>query len=194
MLNKKKENIINNIIIKINVLLQQHFIAFVLISILLFIIINSILFSMMNPNENIDNFHFNRTIIKIGEKEQNGKIIDIYDFISDPFTDACHYTFTTMATVGYGDITPKSTIAKYWTMFMHIITIIMSLKIFEYFITDEASSKALLKRINELNNENEELKEKNNEFKKILTNNSTTKAIQTFKKQSNSQSKIFPIL
>jgi len=187
-----KINIIKNFLTNFNLFLQKHFVGFVLISIILIIIINSIWFSTMDPNENFDNFHFNRTIIKIGEKEINGKTIDIYKFISDPFTDACHYTFTTMSTIGYGDITPKSTPAKYWTMVMHILAIIMSLKIFEYFITDDASSKALLKRINELDNENENLKNKNKELTVLINTKCANIAIQKLKKIS-SEKKILPI-
>lgn len=183
-----------NILLNFNLFLQKHFIGFILISILCIIIINSIWFSIMDPNEHIDKFDFNRTIIKIGETEKDGKVIDIYKFISDPFTDACHYTFTTMSTVGYGDITPKSTGAKYWTMIMHIIAIIMSLKIFEYFISEDASSKALLKRINELDNENDKLKNENDNLKILFNNKCTKEAIDKFKEKMPSfQKKILPI-
>lgn len=176
---------IKNNLLNLNLFIQKHFVAFVIISILLMIIINTFWFSMMDPNGNSDDFAFNRTTIKVGEKDEDGKKIDEFKFISNSFTDACHYTFTTMSTIGYGDITPKSSNAKYWTMVMHIIAIIMSLKVFEYFISDDASSKALLKRINELDAENEELKQTNTE---LIDNNrilqtSCGVAIQKFKRQ-----------
>ena len=106
----------------------------------------------MDPNEIIKN-SFNRTTIETDDKKLK--------FISDPFTDACHYTFTTMSTVGYGDITPKSTAAKYWTMFMHIIAIFISLRLFDYYISDNSSNKALIEQMSQLEKSKKEYEDKN---------------------------------
>lgn len=152
-------NKIKNTFNKFNIFLQNHFIAVLICCIIILISINLVWFSQMDPNGNSDDFSFNRTIVEIG-KDKDGK--PIYDFISSSFTDACHYTLTSMSTVGYGDITPKTSSAKYWTMGMHIIIIIMSYKLFEYFSSDDASSQSLLKTINLLSAENDQLKEKLN--------------------------------
>jgi len=151
LLNKIKINLINPIII----FFQNHFIAVLICCILLLISVNWYWFAQMDPNGNPNDFSFNRTTIEIG-KDKDGN--PIYDFISGSFTDACHYTLTSMSTVGYGDITPKTSSAKYWTMSMHIMIIIMSYKLFEYFSSDDASSQSLLKTINLLNAENDQLK------------------------------------
>lgn len=173
---------IKYLLINLNLLIQKHFVAYVILCIVLIIIVNWIWFSTMDPNENLDNYSFNRPSI-ILEKDKEGNLIKS-KFISDSFTDACHYTFTTMSTVGYGDITPKSTSAKYWTMIMHIVSIVMSLKLFEYFITDDASSKALLKRINELDKEKEDLINDKNELQKLFNTKCINTAITKLKKNT----------
>jgi hypothetical protein len=137
---------------KFNLLIQKNLAVFVIIVCLFLIIINTIWFSVMDPNETIKN-SFNRTTIETNNKKLK--------FISDPFTDACHYTFTTMSTVGYGDITPKSTAAKYWTMFMHIIAIFISLRLFDYYISDESSNKALIDQMTQLEKSKKEYEDKN---------------------------------
>jgi hypothetical protein len=137
---------------KFNLLIQKNLAVFVIIVCLFLIIINTIWFSVMDPNETIKN-SFNRTTIETNDKKLK--------FISDPFTDACHYTFTTMSTVGYGDITPKSTAAKYWTMFMHIIAIFISLRLFDYYISDDSSNKALIDQMTQLEKSKKEYEDKN---------------------------------
>jgi hypothetical protein len=137
---------------KFNLLIQKNLAVFVIIVCLFLIIINTVWFSVMDPNEIIKN-SFNRTTIETDDKKLK--------FISDPFTDACHYTFTTMSTVGYGDITPKSTAAKYWTMFMHIIAIFISLRLFDYYISDNSSNKALIDQMSQLEKSKKEYEDKN---------------------------------
>jgi len=164
---------------KINIFLQNHFISFLIFFIIIIITINWIWFSAMDPNGNVDEFSFNRTTIVIGKDKDNNPI---NKFISSSFTDACHYTLTSISTVGYGDITPKSSAAKYWTMGMHMIIIIMSYKLFEYFANDDASSQSLLKEINKLDAENTELKSQ------LELNNSTVhKAASKFRNNLNTK-------
>jgi hypothetical protein len=173
---------------KFNLLIQKNLAVFVIIVCLFLIIINTIWFSVMDPNETIKN-PFNRTTIETNNKKLK--------FISDPFTDACHYTFTTMSTVGYGDITPKSTAAKYWTMFMHIIAIFISWRLFDYYISDDSSNKALMDQMTQLEKSKKEyedknkiLEDKNIEINKLLQNSAIVSKLLTKTKNN----KINPIL
>ena len=81
--------------------------------------------------------------------------------------DACHYTFSSISTVGYGDISPKTSVAKSWTIFYHMLTIILSLKLFDYYYNkDSVTLESLKNRVENLSLENVMLNNINNNFKK----------------------------
>jgi hypothetical protein len=139
-----KLKILQNKLFHINYWIQKHFIAFLIIIIIIIISIHWILFEIDNYNlkHNIK-VNFNRN-----KKSDN-------EFESSSFIDSLHYTLTSFSTVGYGDITPNTTYAKVWTSFMHIMIIIISLKLFEYIYTpaDSGSIQSLTNEIKRLNDE-----------------------------------------
>ena len=124
---------------KFHFLIHKHFTPFVIAIITICVIITTIWFVTMDPNEDPNLQAFNRTIIK--DSNDNLK------YATDPFTDACYFTFTTISTVGYGDITPRTAGAKYWTMIIQGCAIFISLRLFEYFINlDECQHELLTKK------------------------------------------------
>lgn len=127
--------LISNNLKKFSLLLQRKFILSLIIIIIICIVINTIIFNA--DQKDVDNAHFNRnyTTDIIDNKE-------IKRFISSPLTDATHFTITTFSTVGFGDITPKTSIAKLWTNCMQILVIIMTLKLFEYVSENNSSCQA----------------------------------------------------
>jgi hypothetical protein len=116
---------------------------------------------------------FNRNYEEI-KNETTGVIEKVHS--SGPFIDAVDFTFTTFSTVGYGDITPKTTLAKSWVIIMHSLVIFMTYKLFEYiYSSDKTSLHPLINQISslssnvaELTQENKNLKE---EFNKKIINN-----------------------
>jgi len=91
--------------------------------------------------------------------------IDVGDTSSSKFVDTTHYTFTTLSSVGYGDILPKSSIAKVWASLSHMLIILMSYKLFEYVYDPNSTTlQTLLKKITEVEHENNNLKNKNLEL------------------------------
>ena len=155
----------NFIILKPSFWIQRHVIFTVISVIIIVFIINFILFSI--DNDDVNKGHFNRNII---ESEENGKLIKKY--VSSPALDACHYTFSTISTVGYGDISPKTSVAKSWTIFYHMLTIILSLKLFDYYYNkDSVTLESLKNRVENLSLENVML----NDINKTLTKNKVSK-------------------
>ena len=157
-----------NFIKKFSIFLQQHFLLSLLIVIVICIIINTIIFIF----DDIENPHFNRNYNIINE---NGKDKKIY--LSSPFIDATHFTFTTFSTVGYGDITPKTSIAKSWTNVMMFVVIVMTLKLFEYNSSNNSSCQADFKEFMLAKNTAEIWKKKINKTKNpsIATENPINK-------------------
>jgi hypothetical protein len=110
--------------------------------------------------DDISKAHFNRNYT---EETIDGKVVAKY--ISSPFTDAVYYSFTTLSTIGYGDITPKTTLAKSWTSFMQAIVIIMTMKLFEYIYNPNSTTiQALLTNIQLVSAQNSQLQTEKNEL------------------------------
>lgn len=116
-------------ILKPSYFMQSHFIFSLICVIVIIFIGNLILFSY--ENDDVDKGHFARNYDTIDDKKV---------YVSSPSLDAFHYTLTTMSTVGYGDIIPKTSAAKQWTIFTHILVILMSYKLFDYIYNPNSKS------------------------------------------------------
>ena len=140
--------------------MQSHYIFTVLIIICIIFIGNIILFS---ADKNIEDGHFNRNTTEIDGKTK---------YVSSNFIDSMHYTLTTFSTVGYGDITPKTTTAKVWTMFSHLLVILTTLKLFEHiYVTGVSSKNSLENVINELNSTIAKQEQELRDLKNVSPNN-----------------------
>ena len=138
--------------------IQSHYIITIVIVFFIIYIGNLILF--LHEKDNIDGGHFHRNII-----EKNGK----KQYASSAPLDAAHYTFTTLSTVGYGDIIPKTSSAKIWTMFTHLLVIFSTLKLFDYISNPNANSiSSLMNIVKELDSKVEKEKLERDNYKKEL--------------------------
>lgn len=117
------------LILKPSYFMQSHFIFSLMCVIVIIFIGNFILFSY--ENDDVDKGHFARNFDTIGDKKE---------YISSPELDAFHYTLTTISTIGYGDIIPKTSTAKRWTIFTHMLVILMSYKLFDYIYNPNSKS------------------------------------------------------
>ncbi len=124
--------------------IQKRFIFSLFITMLICFIVTMIIFEWDQNRVHKPNFTRNTNTEIIDGKE-------VTTFVSSPFTDASHYIMTTFSTVGYGDITPRTSLAKAWTNFMQFLVLVFSLKLFEYFYTDSNSIQALVKEIGSKN-------------------------------------------
>ena len=109
--------------------MQSHFIFSLICAIVIIFIGNLILFSY--ENDDVDKGHFARNFDTVGDTKV---------YVSSPGLDAFHYTLTTISTVGYGDIIPKTSTAKQWTIFTHMLVILMSYKLFDYIYNPNSQS------------------------------------------------------
>ncbi len=154
--------------------IQSHFILSLLIILTLCILINYLLFKI-NDDEP-DKCEFARTT---EVKNINGEEKTIHR--SSPFTDAIHYSFTTFSTVGYGDIIPKTTHAKSWTIFMHSLVMYISYKLFEYVYNPNSEAiRPVINRLKELSEANQILiKDKSNYKYRLTTVNNEMKSVSS---------------
>lgn len=138
----------------IDTFINKHYVILFITMLTLCCIINAIWFSNMDPNDP-DNFAFNRTTVK----KKNG---DGYEFTSNSTIDSLYFSFTTFSTIGYGDITPKTSLAKSWVTFLHCLVILFSYKLFEYYMNVDSNTNesALFATYDRVRNENIELKSK----------------------------------
>lgn len=153
----------------IDTFINKHYVILFITMLTLCCIVNAIWFSNMDPNDP-DNFAFNRTTRK--KKDGNGD-----EFISNSTIDSLYFSFTTFSTVGYGDITPKSSLAKSWVTFVHCLVILFSYKLFEYYMNVDSNTNesALFATYDRVRNENIELKSKIADLE-IQTQNKKSKA------------------
>lgn len=126
--------------------LQRRPIFYILIIIGILLIVNIILFIYDDYYNDPTTSNFNRNVTADGKHASNW------------FTDSCYFTLSSFSTIGYGDITPKTTLAKSWCCIMQFITLAVSLKLFEYIYDVESSSvKTLNNEISRLNEVNSSL-------------------------------------
>lgn len=119
---------------KFNSFFSRHYVLLFIIILIVCFIINWYVFSQMDPNGEADKMAFNRIIVP-KEGVQNEK-----EFISNNVTDSLYFTLTTFSTIGYGDITPRTTSAKAWCGIMHTLVILFTYKLYEHYMTVDKSS------------------------------------------------------
>ncbi len=97
-------------VIRFNRHIGKHLIRTVFIIIVLFIIVNTFIFY------NVD---------------KNGWYNTEKTTLSDAFVNSIYFTSTTMTTIGYGDITPRTNGAKGFVVFMQLMTLFLGMRLFD---------------------------------------------------------------
>ena len=69
----------------------------------------------------------------------------VSDNTSSSITNGIYFTSTQFATVGYGDISPKTTLAKMFSSFVHLTVLSIAINFAEEFIKKKKKSKRLMK-------------------------------------------------
>ena len=140
----------------INTFFIRHFVFTFIILLIICCIVNWIWFCQMDPNGDPNEMSYNRTIIT----KTNADGTSTNEFISSSFADGVYFTFTSFSTIGYGDITPKTSVAKSWTIFMQTIVILFSYKLFEFYmnVDKNTNESALYNAYEQERNENIKIK------------------------------------
>jgi hypothetical protein len=86
------------------------------------LIISYTLIYMALQNYDINSFH---NIIQPETNNKNNSILDNYKKFIRDFFDMSYFTTVTLATVGYGDITPKSRTARFFVMTQILLGLFM---------------------------------------------------------------------
>jgi hypothetical protein len=169
---KKKSALMKNIatlmkpLSVLNSLISKYYVRSLIVIIILFVIVNIVWFNSMDANSS--DLAFNRTVIgPEGDKQ----------FKCSNATDGLYFTFTTLSTVGYGDIAPLSSAAKQWTTLMHVIIIYLTLKLCDYAYNsgdgEENSANTYILIIKDLqkkiNVKNAKIREKNIQIAELTT-------------------------
>lgn len=169
---KKKSVLMKNIatlmkpLSVLNSLISKYYVRSLIVIIILFVIVNIVWFNSMDANSS--DLAFNRTVIgPEGDKQ----------FKCSNATDGLYFTFSTLSTVGYGDIAPISSAAKQWTTLMHVIIIYLTLKLCDYAYNsgdgEENSANTYILIIKDLqkkiNVKNAKIREKNSQIAELTT-------------------------
>lgn len=101
----------------INSLIKRKLIRVVIFTIIVFVIINAILFYKPDTEKakDAEGAYFNNNP---GNLKNN-------------IIDSIYFTSTTISTTGYGDIVPLTPSTKVWTTFMQIVALYLSMRLFE---------------------------------------------------------------
>lgn len=137
-------------------LLLTLFIIFLICWIIIFI---WFLIDENKYKDNLDLCNFARPFY-----ENNNKKI----FYSNAITDSLYFTTTAFGTFGYGDIYPKTTIAKLYISLMHFIIIIFSMNLYENFFIENKTIKDLSLDITKLTSTMSKSNNKNSNYLQLI--------------------------
>jgi hypothetical protein len=129
---------------KTNALISKYYIKSLIFIVILFLVIN--IFWFYNMDAESSDLQFQRTVVgEPGNKQ----------FKCNYATDGFYYTFTTLSTIGYGDIIPLTPAAKQWATLMQIVVIYLTLKLCDYAYSDgkENSTNTFIQMIKTLQKE-----------------------------------------
>lgn len=167
---KNQTKPIRTMIRKFNTFFSRHYVLIFIILLIVCCIINCYIFSCMDPNDP-NNWDFTRSVKELDNKK--------YDFISNPIVDGLYFTFTTFSTIGYGDVVPKSSRAKIWCGFIHGSVILLTYKLFEYYmnVDNESNESALFTAYEQMRSEKENLEDEIAECRAALVSKRESKKI-----------------
>ena len=172
---------------KLNTAFNRHYVLIFIIMLTMCCIVNWYWFDQMDPNGNPDEWAFNRMVVT--KTDADGSTHN--EFLSNSMVDSLYFSFTTFSTVGYGDVTPKSSMAKTWVGFLHGSIILFTYKLFEYYmnIDKDTNESALYMAYAHEHNDNiklrasnYELESQNTELRNNVSGMQKTDAIRTLQR------------